>query len=271
VLVTSGVWAPGVNGPDQPSTARVRDYWLGGSHHTEADRVLAEQILVCAPHLPYGIRIQRAFLRRVVRHLVTSGVRQFLDLGSGAPTVGNVHEVAQALAPECRVVYVDVDPVVVTEGRAVLADHDGNVGYLHADLRRPGDVLDAARELLCLDEPMAVLMVDVLHFVPDADDPGGVIGEYLGSLCPGSYLAISHMSADTGVLAAMTMFSRMYGAPLPELTFRDPDRVAEFCVGRQLVAPGIVPVPLWRPDGADPDSDRNSEQFQGCAVLAHKP
>jgi SAM-dependent methyltransferase len=270
--VASAVWAPGVNGPDKPSTARIRDYWLGGSHNTDADHVLADQILVCAPHLPYGIRIQRAFLRRVVRHLVMSGIRQFVDLGSGAPTVGNVHEVAHAVDPECRVVYVDLDPVVVAEGRDLLAGND-NIVYLQADLRRPDQVLDAAEvgALLSLDEPVAVLMVDVLHFVPDSDNPGGLIGRYLDALSPGSYLAVSHMGEDDGILAAMTMFGRMFGAPLPTLTFRGPGRIAEFCGSLDLVDPGVVPVPLWRPDGTDPDTDRNPEQFQGCAVLARKP
>jgi len=269
--VVSAVWAPGENGPDRASTARIRDYWLGGSHHTEADRVLANQILVCAPHLPYGVRLQRAFLRRVVRHLVAAGVRQFLDLGSGAPTAGNVHEVARELAPESRVVYIDVDPVVVAEGRALLAGNDA-VGYACADLRRPDEVLgsEEVRALLCLTEPVAVLLVDVLHFVPDADDPAELGGAYMDALCPGSYLAISHMTEDQGILAAMAMFSRMYGAPLPAMEFRGPDRIAKFCVGLDVIDPGIVSLPLWRPDGADPVADRNPEQFCGYGALAHK-
>jgi hypothetical protein len=269
--VISAVWAPGVNGPDQPSTARIRDYWLGGSHHTAADRTLADQILVCAPHLPYGVRIHRAFLRRAVKYLVGTGVRQFLDLGSGAPTAENVHEVAHALAPESRVTYVDIDPVVVAEGRELLADED-NVTYVRADLRRPDDVLgsDEVRALLRRSEPIAVLLVDVLHFVPDCDDPDGLIATYMQALAPGSYVAISHMTEDAGILAAMTMFSRMYGAPLPPLEFRGADRVAKFCNGLELVDPGVVSLPLWKPAEDDPAADRNPEQFRGYAALARK-
>ncbi|HEY0807663.1 MAG TPA: SAM-dependent methyltransferase [Pseudonocardiaceae bacterium] len=261
-----------MNGPDQPSTARIRDYWLGGSHNTNADRDLAEQILVCAPHLPYSIRTQRAFLRRVVRYLVMSGIRQFVDLGSGTPTVGNVHEIAQALDPACRVVYVDIDPVVVAEGRHLLASND-HVVYLRADLRRPDEILAAAevRALLSLGEPVAVLIVDVLHFVRDSDDPGGLISGYLDALSPGSCLGVSDMGNDDGMLAAMTMFSRMFDSPLPTLTFRDRDRIAEFFGGLDIVDPGVVPVPLWRPDGDDPETDRNPEQFQGYAAVVRKP
>lgn len=269
--MVSAVWAPGVNGPDQPSTARVRDYWLGGSHHTAADRTLADQILVCAPHLPYGVRLHRAFLRRAVKYLVGAGVRQFLDLGSGTPTAENVHEVAQALAPESRVVYVDIDPVVVAEGRELLADND-KVGYVRADLRRPDDVLgsDEARALLRRTEPIAVLLVDVLHFVPDCDDPDGIIATYRRALAPGSHVAISHMTEDAGILAAMTMFSRMYGAALPPLEFRAADRITKFCTELELVDPGVVSLPLWKPDEDDPTADRNPEQFRGYAALARK-
>lgn len=266
------VWAPGENGPSQPSTARVRDYWLGGSHHTETDVVLADHIVACAPHLPYGVRIHREFLHRVVGYLVDAGVRQFIDLGSGTPTVGNVHEVAQATAPDSRVVYVDLDPVVVAEGRDLLAGNDHTV-YVHADLRQPKRILadPAVVELLDLDQPVAVLLVDVLHFVPESDDPGAIVAAYVDALCPGSHLAISHMGQDDGIMAAMVMFSRMFDAPLPELTFRGRDAIRAFCADLDLITPGIVPVPLWRPDGTDPDVHRNPEHFYDYGLLARKP
>jgi hypothetical protein len=241
-------------------------------HYTNADQVLADQIMVCAPQLPYGVRAHRSFLGRVVRHLVASGVRQFVDLGSGVPAAGNVHEIAQAIDPECRVVYVDIDPVVVAEGRAML-DGTANVGYAQADLRRPDQVLGSpeVRELLDLDQRVAVSLVDILHFVPNSDDPARIVRTYLNAVSAGSYLAVSHMGRDVGILAAMEMFGQMYGNPLPTLIFRGKQRIAELCIGLEPIAPGVVPVPLWRPDGTDTDNDRHPELFPDVAVVARKP
>jgi len=253
---------------DEPSLARIRDYWLGGAHHRAADRRLASRFVVCAPHLPYLVRTHRQFLRRAVRHLVGAGVRQFLDLGSGLPTAGNVHEVAQALDPHCRVVYVDNDPVVAAESRDLLAGAPG-VGFVSADLREPGAVLGASttRELLDFDRPLAVLMVDVLHFVPEADDPEGLITAYTGSAGSGSYLALSHTtSEDQGINAGLAMFPQLYGDALPSFSFRSPMRIVDLVEGLELLPPGVVPVPLWRPE-PDDDTDRHPERFSGCAAL----
>jgi hypothetical protein len=265
--VVRPVWAPGEIGPAEPNTARVRDYWLGGNHHTAADRELADEFVVCAPHLPYLCRIQRQFLRRAVRYLVDAGMRQFLDLGSGLPTVGNVHEVAQEFAPDARVVYVDLDPVVAEEGRNLLAGTTGT-DFIRGDLRCPGQIIEAAR-LLDFDRPVAVLIIDVLHFVRDGDDPAGVIAGYIERMVPGSHVAMTHTSKDEGLLAAIKLFSSMYGPP-PDLTFRDLDRIGEFYAGLDLVEPGLVPIPLWRPE---PDSadDRYPEEFRGYAGVGRKP
>jgi hypothetical protein len=247
----------------------VRDYWLGGTHHNEGDRALAEQLMVCAPHLPYGVRIHREFLRRMTTWLVKAGIRQFIDLGSGTPTVGNVHEITQAIDPECRVIYTDLDPVVVAEGRETLAGND-NAAYVHADLRIPEQVLDSPerKALIDLTEPTAVLLVDVLHFVPDEDEPERLVYRYADALCPDSYIGLSHMGANNGIVAAVEMFSRMYSLALPVFRFRDADLVARFCSGMEIVEPGVVPVPLWRPDDRDPEDDGNPHQFQDNAVLA---
>lgn len=268
--MSSAIWAPGENGPDQPSTARVRDYWLGGTHHNDADHVLAEQIVVCAPHLPYGVRIHRAFLRRVTTWLAHAGVRQFIDLGSGTPTVGNVHETAQEIDPECRVIYTDIDPVVVAEGRDLLIGNE-NTAYLNADLRAPEQVFDSPefKSLIDLGEPTAVLLVDVLHFVAEQDDPQALVRAYTAPMCDGSYLAVSHMGADAGITDAMQMFSRMYGGSLPKMTFRGTAEMIRFAAGMELVDPGIVPVPMWKPDSA-PDIDRNPDHFHDMAFLARK-
>lgn len=264
------IWAPGINGADQPNTARVRDYWLGGTHNTPADHELAEHLIICAPHLRYLVRTHRQFLQRAVRRLVSQGVRQFLDLGSGLPTARNVHEVAQELAPDSRVVYVDIDPAVAGEGKELVADND-LVSYLCADLNHPEVVLDSdeVREQLDLDEPVAVLVLDVLHFVPDSAEPGKALSRYLDACAPGSYLGLSHTCRDQGMLAAVGLFGKMYSEPLPEFTFRYPEQVVSFFDGLEIQEPGVVPIPLWQPEpGAE--QDRNPELFQGCAALARK-
>ena len=266
------IWAPGVNQPEEPSIARARLCWLGESGHaacTDGDRLLADQIMVCAPHLPYGVRTHRAFLRRAVRALASAGVRQFLDLGSGVPAAGNVHEVALAADPASRVVYVDIDPVVVAGGRELLGGNE-NVSYLQADFRRPADVLSSPEVagLLDLSQPTAVLLVDILHFISDSDDPARLVAGYLDALGPRGYVAISHMGQDDGILAALEMFSPMWERTPPEMTFRDQRRLEEICKGLTLLGPGIVPVPLWHPDGPVTGED---SLFPDFAVLARKP
>jgi SAM-dependent methyltransferase len=269
------IWSPGVNPYQGPSIARARLCWLGESDHvacTAGDRTLAEQIMVCAPHLPYGVRTHRAFLRRAVRYLVRAGVRQFLDLGSGVPAAGNVHEIALEADSACRVAYVDLDPVVVADGCELVAGLR-NVSYLQADFRRPADVLAAPEVtgLLDLSQPTAVLLVDILHFVPDSDDPARLIADYADALGAGSHVVISHMGRDDGILAAMQMFSPMWEKAPPELTFRGRGQLEDICQGLTVVDPGIVPVPLWHPDGADTGEDVNPERFPDVAVVATKP
>ena len=262
------IWAPGENGPDKPNTARVRDYWLGGTHNTEADQELAAHLVSAAPHLPYLCRTHRAFLGRLVRRLTALGVRQFIDLGSGLPTAANVHLVA----PDARVVYVEIDPAVAGEGRDIVAGNP-NVSYLCADLGQPEKVLESpeVRGTLDLSEPVAVLVLDVLHFVPDSAEPHKVLAKYMAALAPGSYLGLSHTCRDPFMLAAVGLFGSMYGdQPLPTFTFRYPEQVVQFFDGMEVLAPGVVPIPLWEPDPEE-DQDRNPENFQGCGGLARKP
>ncbi|MET9226674.1 SAM-dependent methyltransferase [Lentzea sp. NPDC003310] len=261
------IWAPGVNGPELPNTARVRDYWLGGTHHTEADQRLAAHLVSAAPHLPYLCRTHRAFLGRVVRRLTALGVRQFLDLGSGLPTAGNVHLVA----PDASVVYVDVDPAVAQQGREIVAD-DPRVSYLCADLCDPGAVLESeeVRTTLDLTRPVALLVLDVLHFVPDEAEPHEVLARYADALAPGSHLGLSHTCRDPFMLAAVGLFGAMYGnQPLPSFSFRYPEQVVRFFDGLEVLHPGVVPIPLWEPDPGEV-RDRNPENFQGCGGLARK-
>lgn len=257
-------------GADPPSIARIRDYWLDGSHNSEVDRKFAEQILVCAPQLPYLVRRQRAMVRRMVQYLVESGVCQFVDLGSGVPTEGYVHEVAQDAEPESRVVYVDIDPGIVHEGRELLADND-NATFLRADIRQPDQVLESPelQGLLDLSEPVAVLMIETLLHIPDSDRPAAVVAAYKDAICSGSYLGISHFGENEMLLTGLTLFNQMFGSP-PAVALREPEQLVEFFTELDLVEPGIVPVLLWRP-AADEEIDRDPEYAGVYAGLGRKP
>lgn len=262
----------GGNSPDQWTTAGIRDCWLGGSHHTSTDGELAERILIGVPYLPYLVGVYRTLLGRVVRYLVGVGVRQFLDLGSGLPTAGNVHEAAQVLDPECRVVYVDINPHVVTQSHTLLAGID-NAAVVCADLRRPEQVLDAAQRtgLLDLNAPVAILLIDVLHHIPDTDNPAAFITAYIDAVCSGSYVAVAHTSDDGGnLVTGLAMFRRLYYRLAPPLTFRNPLQAADFFEGLDIVEPGIVPIPRWHPE-PDDDPDSNADQFPGWCGLGRKP
>jgi hypothetical protein len=261
----------GENGSGPWSTAGIRDYWLGGSHHTKADRELAERISVKVPHLAHVVGVYRALLSRVVQYLVKMGVRQFLDLGSGLPTAGNVHEVAQDLSPGCRVVYVDIDPMVVAESHKLL---DGNPDstIVLADLRQPEQVFDAARRcgLLDLGAPAAVLAIDILHHIPDIDNPAGFIAAYTDAVSPGSYVSVAHTGDDEALVTGLATFHDSYHVPVPPLTFRNTIQIEGFFDRLDLVEPGIVPVPLWHPEsGKDPSA--GPEDFPAYCGLGQKP
>ncbi|MDQ3761598.1 MAG: SAM-dependent methyltransferase [Actinomycetota bacterium] len=259
------------NGSGPWNTAGIRDYWLGGSHHTKADREVAERILVGAPHLAHMVRVYRALLGRVVQYLVGVGVRQFLDLGSGLPTAGNVHEVAQDLNPDCRVVYVDINPEVVADSHKLLAGNR-DAAIVLADLRRPEQVFDAIGRcgVLDLSTPVAMLAIDVLHHIPDADNPAGFIAAYMDAVCPGSYISVAHTGDDEALVTGLATFHELYHIPVPPLTFRNPTQVAGFFDRLDLVEPGIVPVPLWHPE-SDEDLNGDLEDFPGCCGLGQKP
>jgi hypothetical protein len=201
-----------------------------------------------------------------VRFLVESGIRQFLDLGSGIPTVGNVHEVAAAADPSCRVVYVDLDPVAVAHSRLLLQGRD-NVGVVHADVRDIDSVLRApqTRSLLDLSEPVAVMMVALLHFIPDEDDPVGVVAGYREAIVPGSHLALSHATAD-GIGELMHDHERIYQRSATPIHARTHAQVRALFSGFTLVDPGAVFLPLWRPDQGDPPVER-PQRYSGYAAV----
>jgi hypothetical protein len=237
--------------PSQPSPARIYDFWLGGSQNFEADRAAGRRAAAAMPTLVAAIRANRAFLGRVVRYLAGSaGIDQFLDLGSGVPTVGNVHEVAMEADPAAKVVYVDVDQVAIAHSRKLLEDVPGAVAIL-ADLRRPDSVLahPLLRQTLDLSKPVAILMNAVLHFIPDAEDPAGIVSAYLAASAPGSYLALSHAAPDLHLPDEQQRMLDDYqrSTRVPFIN-REPEVIAEWLAGLELQPPGLVTVDQWKPE-----------------------
>lgn len=234
-----------------PSPARMYDYFLGGYHNFEIDRTAARKVLEINPDTPLVMQANRAFLRRVVNFLLEQGIDQFLDIGSGIPTVGNVHEVARKVDPASRVVYVDVESVAVRHGEAILAG-DPNVSIIEADLRRPAEILghsEVAR-LLDLDRPLGVLLVSVLPFVPDREAYGPV-QTLRDALAPGSYLAISHATYEGAPVELVKRLEKVYAGTANPVNLRSYQQTAEFFRGLDLVEPGLVYVPGWRPEDSD--------------------
>ncbi len=236
-------------------SARVYDYWLGGKDNFAADREAAEEAIAANPGIVADARANRAFLARSVRFLARErGVRQFLDIGTGLPSCPNTHEVAQSADPAARVVYVDNDPIVVAHARAMMvSDPDGSCDCVDADLRDPAVILKAAGRTLDLDRPVALLLLLILHLIPDADGPEDVVRSLLAGLPEGSYLVVSHPASDIrpDSVAEMTrrMNQRLKG---PKATVRDRDQVLRFFDGLELLEPGVVEPPQWRPDPGDP-------------------
>ncbi len=240
-------WAEGID-LTKPSSARVYDVHLGGSHNLQVDREVAEEAARIMPSLPEVLRANRSFLRRVVRFMVDAGITQFLDLGSGIPTVGNVHEVAQGANPECRIVYLDNDLVAVAHSKAILRTN-GQATAIRADLRSPAEVLahPEVTEMLDLSKPVGVLLVAVLHFVADGDDPAGIVADYAEAVAPGSYVAISHArtdEVDDETKKAGEVYSKRIGGFWP----RKRAEVAAMFGGLRLVEPGVVDPTEWHPD-----------------------
>jgi hypothetical protein len=240
----------------RPHAARIYDYFLGGKNHFAADREVAEKSLASIPSGRVGAREQRAFLGRAVRYLAgEAGITQFLDIGTGLPTTDNVHEVAQAITPRSRVVYVDNDPLVLAHARALLTSSaEGRTAYIHADLKSPGEILSSpvVREVLDFTRPIALMLVGILHFLEEKDEPERVIDTLLDALPPGSYLTASHLNPEhdpAGVAAGV----RAYRAGGVTVQARDSGELAALAFrGLELVPPGIVSVSEWRPDSPGP-------------------
>jgi SAM-dependent methyltransferase len=229
--------------------ARVYDYWLGGKDNFAADRAAAEQAIAAYPDIVFSVRANRAFLARAVRYLAgEAGIRQFLDIGTGIPASNNTHEVAQSVAPESRVVYVDNDPVVLAHARALLTSGPhGVTSYLDADLRDTERVLTAAAETLDFSRPVAVMLMAILQHVDNSENPYGIVATLLDALPPGSHLALSHPGADIEAEAQGKLAERLNQTMAEKVTMRDRSQVLRFFDGLELVEPGLVRVPQWRP------------------------
>ena len=246
--------------------ARIYDYLLGGKDNYAADRAFAEAALKIYPEWAFTARANRAFLKRVVRYLTAeAGIRQFLDIGTGIPTAGNTHQVAQEIAPETRVVYVDYDPIVLAHARALLTSHEaGATGYIDADLRDTAAILDRASQLLDFSKPVAVTLIAILHAIPDSDDPHAIVARLMDRVPSGSYLAISLLGQEfippeTLKEVQDTANSMVQG----QFAWRSRDEAARFFEGMDLVAPGLVRVEEWR---TEPGTDETGESPLWCAV-----
>ena len=236
--------------PDVPHSARVYNYWLGGKDHFDADRRAAEAVMRHRPEVVAGARANRAFLARMVRYLAAEcGIRQFLDIGTGLPAPASTHEVAQTVARDSRIVYVDNDPLVLVYARALLTGtREGACSYVDADLRDTGTILEQAARTLDFAKPVAVLLLAILRLIPDADSPAAIVARLANGLAPGSYAAISHMTADFApdeVSAAADAYNAL--APIP-VTARTHTEVTALFGSLPLVAPGVVPIAEWRPN-----------------------
>jgi hypothetical protein len=236
-----------------PNIARMYDYMLDGKDNFAADRDAAAKLIRMMPQLPLIARANRAFLRRAVQVLVTEyGIRQFIDVGTGLPTMGNVHEVARRAAPGTRVLYVDNDPVVCCHADALLSSDATQI--IEADLRRPGEILGhpLTRQTIDFGEPFALMFLSVLHFVPDQDDPWAVIARFRAAMAPGSFLVISHGTLETRPDDPRAQLSaEVYSQSSAPLALRSLEAVRRLFDGFELVAPGLVWIPQWRPSPSE--------------------
>jgi SAM-dependent methyltransferase len=255
----------------RPHQARVYDYWLGGKDNFAVDREAAERALAAYPGLRRGVRAQRAFLAKVVDYLARSqGIRQFLVIGTGIPTANNTHEVAHAVDPDARIVYLDNDPVVLAHARALLTgSRPGTTSYIDADARDTGKILTEAAALLDFRQPIAVLLIGILQLIPDRDDPGAIVARLAEAVVPGSWLAIFHPANDILADQMGEVARQVSQNAVTPTTLRSRQEILRFFDGLDLMdPPGLVQVHRWLPGAAAPDTD---DEVPGYAGLARKP
>jgi hypothetical protein len=264
-------WVPPGIDTKRANAARVYDYWLGGSHNFLADQDAARAISAVQPSVRMSAHANRAFLGRAVRFLAANGIRQFLDIGSGIPTEGNVHEIAQRADPDSRIVYADVDPVAVAHSRAIL---DGSKGaaVIEADLREPLEILQnaAVHDMIDFERPVGLLLVAVLHFIGDSEEPWRLVATLRDALAPGSYLAICHGTSE-GTPAALRAAERVYNRSVAtSVRVRPRADILAFFDGFDLVEPGLVYIPEWRPDSPE-DVPEDPTKYWGLVGVGRKP
>ncbi|MFI5958131.1 SAM-dependent methyltransferase [Cryptosporangium sp. NPDC051539] len=254
--------------PDQANAARIYDWLLGGSSNFAADRMAGQQLLRAIPHATKNAIANRLFLNRVVRYLASREIRQFIDLGSGLPTVGNVHQIAESISPSSVVVYVDNDPVVVEHSRSLLCGNR-NVSIVQADLRKPDQVLQATelRRVIDFDRPVAILAASVLHFIDHTDLLLSVMSQYVSSLVPGSCVAISHLTGEFASADENFLAQSIYARTATTVTPRSRTEISALFGGLQLLPPGVVRVSEWNPDLFDPSEDYARDIYGGVAMV----
>ncbi|MFE6164004.1 SAM-dependent methyltransferase [Streptomyces sp. NPDC056486] len=247
----------------KPHPARVYDYLLGGKDNYPVDQEAGDELVSAAPEARIGVRANRAFLERAVRFAVGSGIRQILDVGTGLPTSPNIHEIAQRVAPDVRVAYIDNDPIVKAHGDALLS-RSGTTNIVLADLRRPQDVVNHpdVRRLIDFDEPVALFLVAILHFVTDEEQPKQIVAALRDALPAGSLLVLSHATAD---FADRRGAQAVYNNATATLNLRTRTEIEQFFDGFDLVEPGLAQAPFWRPDGPPPDGSREIGFYAGVA------
>ena len=265
----TGGFTPADIDTSRPHPARMYDFYLGGKDNYMVDRNAAREVLRVAPEIRATALANRAFLGRAVRYLVRdAGIRQIIDIGTGIPTAGNVHEVAQQIAPDVRVAYVDNDPIVHVHADALLTG-TGATSIVLADLHEPEAILSHPQisELIDFGQPVALLLVAILHFLADEESPGGIVATLRDALAPGSYLALSHATGDFRAESAVQA-AAVYDMATSTLTLRGHDEVAGFLDGFEILDPGVVQLPLWRPDGKPP---RDLSKILGYCGVGRKP
>jgi hypothetical protein len=271
----AGEWAVPAASATQPAEfdssvahiARVYDYWLGGKDNFAADREGAEHVIAAYPTILASVRAQRAFLGRAVHYLAAdAGIRQFLDIGTGLPSANNTHEVAQREAPESRIVYVDKDPIVLAHARALLTSApSGTTAYIDVDLRDAGKVLQKAGSTLDFGKPVAVMLIGVLHCIPDGDDPLGIVARLLSAVPSGSYLVVAHPASDIHATQIGDAARRLNLLMSEPVTLRTHAEVCRFFEGLEMMEPGVVQLHRWRIGTAGVSPDHDLANYGGVA------
>ena len=255
----------------KPHPARMYDWYLGGKDNYPVDEEMGRQMLALDPRVPVMARVNRAFMHRATRWLAQNGVRQFLDIGTGIPTEPNLHQIAQAVAPDARVVYCDNDPIVLAHAAALLRSSDtGVTEYLQADVRDPDAILDGARKILDFDRPVALSLVALLHFVSDADGAHTLVGRLLSELPSGSYLMVTHATADFTPEESAAAIEKLKAVGVT-LALRSREEFSRFFDGLDLVEPGVSVVHRWHPELGEPVPGQDDGVIPGYGAVARKP